>query len=98
MRNQLQEKQLETKQFWSELTNTWVAEKISKDSMIAKLKVALETAREQQVATEHAWRTAIKEEKTEKTAQVSQLLERVKDMEAKQLEIKQDMEQKLKSV
>ena len=43
LRNQLQEKQLETEQFWSELTNTWVAEKISKDSKIDELKVALES-------------------------------------------------------
>ena len=34
LRNQLQEKQLETEQFWSKLTNTWAAEKISKDSKI----------------------------------------------------------------
>ena len=43
LRNQLQKKQLETEQFWSKLTNTWAAEKISKDSKIDELKAALET-------------------------------------------------------
>ena len=80
------------------LTNTWAAEKISKDSKIDELKAALETAREQQATTEHAWKTAVEEEKTEKIAQVNKLIERVKGMEVKQQEIKQDMEQKLKTV
>ena len=34
LRNQLQEKQLETEQVWSKLTNTWAAEKITKDNKI----------------------------------------------------------------
>ena len=40
-------------------------------------------AREQQLASEQAWKTAIKEEKTEKFAQVNKLIERVKGMEVK---------------
>ena len=91
-------KQLETKQFWSKLTNTWAAEKISKDSKIDELKAALEMAREQHLASEQAWKTAIEEEKTEKLAQVNKLIERVKGMEVKQHEIRQDMEQKLRNV
>ena len=55
-------------------------------------------AREQQLASEQAWKTAIEEEKTEKLAQVNKLIERVKGMEVKQHEIRQDMEQKLKTV
>ena len=98
LRNQLQEKQLETKQFWSKLTNTWAAEKISKDSKIDELKAALETAREQQFASEQAWKIASEEEKTEKLAKVNKLIERVKGMEIKQHEIRQDMEQKLRNV
>ena len=58
----------------------------------------METAREQQLASEQAWRTAIEEEKMEKLAQVNKLMERVKGMEVKQHEIRQDMEQKLKNV
>ena len=54
LRNQLQEKQLEAEQVWSELTNTWAAEKITKDSKIDELKAALEMAREQQLASEQA--------------------------------------------
>ena len=98
LRNQLQEKQLESEQVWSKLTNTWAAEKITKDTKIDELKVALETAREQQLATEQAWKTAIEEEKLEKLAQVNKLVERVKGMEVKQHEIRQDMEQKLRNV
>ena len=98
LRNQLQEKPLETKQVWSKLTNTWAAEKITKDTIIDELKAALETAREQQLATEQAWKTAIEEEKMEKIAQVNKLVERVKGMEVKQHEIRQDMEQKLRNV
>ena len=37
LQNQLQEKQLEAERHWSKLTNTWVADKISKDSKIDKL-------------------------------------------------------------
>ena len=37
LRNQLQEKQLEAEQVWSKLTNTWAAEKITKDSKIDEL-------------------------------------------------------------
>ena len=55
-------------------------------------------AREQQLASEQAWKTAIEEEKTEKLAEVNKLIERVKGMEVKQHEIRQDMEQKLKNV
>ena len=60
--------------------------------------MALEMAREQQLATEQAWKTAMEEEKLEKLAQVNKLVERVKGMEVKQHEIRQDMEQKLRSV
>ena len=49
LRNQLQEKQLEDEQAWSKLTDTWAAEKITKDSKINELKAALEMAREQLV-------------------------------------------------
>ena len=93
LRNQLQEKQLEAERHWSELTNTWVAEKISKDSKIDELKAALETVTEQQAAMEHAWKTAVDKEKTEKIAQVNNLIEKVRGMEIKQQEIRQDMEQ-----
>ena len=55
-------------------------------------------AREQQLASEEAWKTAIEEEKIEKLAQVNKLIKRVKEMEVKQHEIRQDMEQKLKNV
>ena len=58
----------------------------------------METVTEQQAATEHAWKTAIEKEKTEKIVQVNNLIEKVKGMEIKQQEIRQDMEQKLKSV
>ena len=34
LKAQLQAKQLETERFWTELTNTWAAEKISKDCKI----------------------------------------------------------------
>ena len=47
---------------------------MSKDSKIDELKAALETAKEQQAATEHAWKTAIENEKTEKLAQVNNLI------------------------
>ena len=81
LRNQLQEKQLETEQAWSNLTNTWAAENITKDSKIDEITVALQIAREQQLASEQAWKTAIEEEKTEKLGQVNKLIERVKGME-----------------
>ena len=55
-------------------------------------------AKEQQMVSEQAWKTAVEEEKTEKLAQVNKLIERVKGMEVKQNEIRQDMEQKLKNV
>ena len=58
----------------------------------------MEAAKEQQLATEQAWKTAIEEEKLEKLDQVNKLVERVKGMEVKQCGIKQDMEQKLKNV
>ena len=83
LRNQLQEKQLESEQVWSKLINTWAAEKITKDTKIDELKAALEMAREQQLAKEQAWKTAIEEEKLEKLAQVNKLVERVKGMEVK---------------
>ena len=79
--------QLEAERHLSELTNTWVAEKISKDSKIDELKAALEAATEQQAVTEHAQKTAIENEKTEKLAQVNNLIEKVKGMEIKQQEI-----------
>ena len=46
LQNQLQEKQLITKKHWSELTNTWAAEKVCRDNKIEELKRALETAKE----------------------------------------------------
>ena len=98
LRSQLQEKQLETEQVWSKLTNTWAAEKITKDTKIDELKAALEMAKEQQLATEQAWKTATEEEKMEKLYQVNKLAERVKGMEVRQHEIRQDMEQKLRNV
>ena len=98
LRNQLQGKQLETEQAWSKLTNTWAAEKITKDTKIDELKAPLEMAREQQLAIEQAWKTAIEEEKLEKLAQVNKLVERVKGMEVKQHEIRQDLEKKLRNV
>ena len=49
-------------------------------------------AKEQQIASEQAWKTVIEEEKTEKLAQVNKLIEIVKGMEVKQHEIRQDME------
>ena len=55
-------------------------------------------AREQQLASEQAWKTAIEEEKTEKLVQVNKLIETVKGMEVKQHKIRQDMEQKLRNV
>ena len=55
-------------------------------------------AREQQHASEQAWKAAIEEEKTEKLAQVNKLIEKVKGMEVKQHKIRQDMEQKLRNV
>ena len=55
-------------------------------------------AKEQQIASEQAWKTVIEEEKTEKLVQVNTLIEIVKGMEVKQHEIRQDMEQKLRNV
>ena len=95
LRNQLQEKQLEAEQAWSKLTDTWAAEKITKDSRIDELTAALQMAKEQQLASEQALKTAIEEEKTEKLAQINKLIERVKGMEVKQHEIRQDMEKKI---
>ena len=54
------------------------------------MKIALETAKEQQITQKQAWRARIEEEKIEKTTQVNKLIEKVKGMEVKQLEIKQD--------
>ena len=48
--------------------------------------------------TEQAWKTAIEEEKLEKLAQVNKLVEKVKGIEVKQHEVRQDMEQKLRNV
>ena len=76
----------------------WATEKICKDNKIDELKSALESAREQQAAMEHAWKVAVEEEKTEKLAQVNKLIERVKGVAVKQAEIRQYMEQKLKTV
>ena len=98
LKNQLQEKQLETERSWSELTNTWAAEKINKDTKIDELKAALEVAKEEQLKTEQAWKTALETERLEKLDHVNTLMERVKRMEVKQGEIKQDMEKKLKNV
>ena len=41
---------------------------------------------------EEAWKLSVEEGKVERTAQVNKLIETVKDMEVKQLEIKQNME------
>ena len=98
LQKELQKKQLETERHWSELTNTWTAEKICRDQKIEELETALRTAKEQQHAKERAWKTAVEEEKTEKTAQVNHLIEKVKGMEARQLEIRQEMEQKLTKI
>ena len=98
LRNQLQEKQLETERAWSELTNTWAAERITKDSKIDELRTALEAAKEQKMMTEKAWKTTLEAERLEKLEQVNKLLERVKMMEIRQGEIKQDMEKKFKNV
>ena len=95
---QLQEKQQENERHWSKLTNTWSAEKICRDQRIEELESALKTAKEQQVAKEKAWKTAVEEEKSEKTAQVNNLIEKVKGMEMKQVEISQDMERKLPKI
>ena len=46
---------------------------------------------------EQAWSAAIEEEKVEKTSQVNKLIEKVKNMELKQMEVKQEMEQKLRT-
>ena len=92
LQSQHQEKQLETERYWTELTNMWAAEKICKDKKIDELKSALEAAREQQAAMEHAWKVAVEEEILEKLAQVNKLIERVKGMEVKQAEIRQYME------
>ena len=54
LQNQLHTKQLETEKHWSELTNTWTAEKICRDNKIEEFKIALEAAKEQQVAQEQA--------------------------------------------
>ena len=98
LRNQLQEKQLETERAWSKLTNTWAAERITKDSKIDELRAALEVAKEQKLMTEQAWKTTLEAERLEKLEHVNKLLERVKMMEIRQGEIKQDMEKKLKNV
>ena len=98
LQNQLHEKQLATERHWSELTNTWTAEKICRDNKIEELKLALEAAKEQQIAQEQAWRAAVEEKKIEKTTQVNRLIEKVKGMEVKQSEIKHDMEQKLRNL
>ena len=98
LQKQLQEKQLETERHWSELTNTWSAEKICRDQRIEELDLALKTVREQQAAKEKAWKMAVEEEKSEKTAQVNNLIEKVKGMEMKQIEISQDMERKLTKI
>ena len=98
LKNQLQEKQLESERVWSELTNTWAAERITKDSKIDELRTALETANEQKLMAEQNWKTTLETERLEKLDHVNKLLERVKKMEVKQGEIKQDMEQKLKRV
>ena len=63
LRNQLQEKQLEAEQAWSKLTDTWAAERITKDSKIDELTAALQMAKEQQMVSEQAWKTAVEEEK-----------------------------------
>ena len=60
--------------------------------------MALETAKEQQITQEQAWRAAVEEEKIEKTTQVNKLIEKVKGMEVKQSEIKHEMEQRLKNL
>ena len=98
MQNQYRENQRKTEKYWSDLTNTWAAEKICKDDKIHKLNSALEVAHEQQLAIEQRWKNAVEEEKKEKLAQVNQLIERVNGMEVKQSEIRQDMEQKLRAV
>ena len=98
LHNQLQEKQLETERHWSELTYTWAAEKICRDNKIEELNAALKMAKEQQAMQEQAWTAAIEEEKVEKTTQVNKLIEKVKSMELKQTEIKQEMEQKLRNL
>ena len=98
LRNRLQEKQLESERVWSKLTNTWAAERITKDSKIDELRTALEAAKEQQLMAEQAWKTTLEAERLEKLDHVDKLLERVKMMEIKQGEIKQDMEKKLKNV
>ena len=77
LRNQLQEKQLESERVWSKLTNTWTAEKIIKDSKIDELKAALEAAKEEQLKTEQAWKTALETERLEKLDHVNKLMERV---------------------
>ena len=63
-----------------------------------ELKRALETAKEQQAAKEEAWRAAVEEGKIERTVQVNKLIEKVKEMEIKQSEIRQNMEEKLKNI
>ena len=68
LQNQLQEEQFETEKYWSELTNTWAAEKICRDNKIEELKTALKTAKEQEDAKEKAWRMALEEEKIAKSA------------------------------
>ena len=40
LRNQLQEKQLEFERVWSKLTNTWAAERNTKDSKIDELRTS----------------------------------------------------------
>ena len=58
----------------------------------------MEAAKEQQLMTEQAWKTTLETERLEKLDHVNKLMERVKRMEVKQGEIKQDMEKKLKNV
>ena len=62
------------------------------------LKIALEAAKEQQIAQEQAWRASVEEENIEKTTQVNKLIEKVKEMEVKQSKIKHEMEQKFKNL
>ena len=58
----------------------------------------MEAAKEQKLTAEQAWKTTLEAERLEKLEHVNKLLERVKMMEIKQNEIKQDMEKKLKNV
>ena len=58
----------------------------------------MEAEKEQKLMTEQAWKTTLEAERLEKLEHVNKLLERVKMMEIRQGEIKQDMEKKLKNV